>query len=129
MSDKKQEQAKAEAGIASEQQNAKLEHSRGGVTTRDDVTDLGVPMLPGDPNEPQGPEDAAGGPTRGDYSGRIGNANYRPHSIVPVENPEPNEPRVKVVAQRPIFSEQADVPGKKGGVEAVSEAYTEHDRR
>ena len=65
--DKNQDQAKADAGVASERQNARLEHTRGGATTRDDVTDLGVPILPGDPKERQGAEDALGvGPKRGD---------------------------------------------------------------
>lgn len=56
------------AGLAKEGQ-----HSMGGVTTRDDALDLGVPMEPGDPNEEHtGPEDAlAPGPKRGNYDGRM----------------------------------------------------------
>jgi hypothetical protein len=58
----------------------KLQHTEGGSTTRDDAGDLGVPMLPGKPDEPVGPEDALGdGPKRGDYSDRIGPSNYHPH--------------------------------------------------
>ena len=88
-----------------------------GVTTRDDALDFGVPMLPGDPNEPQGPEDALGeGPTRGDYSGRIGDANYQPHQTVPNPDAKPGEPRVKVIRQRENV-QQGEVAGKKGGVD------------
>lgn len=104
--------------IASAGQNDQLEHSEGGRVTRDDVLDLGVPMLPGDPNEPIGPEDALGeGPTRGDYSARMGESNYRPHTTVPVEDAKPGEPNVRVVDQRGNV-EQGEVAGKKGGVQA-----------
>lgn len=100
-------EAKAnDPSVASESANEELEHSEGGVTTRDDKNDLGVPMLPGSPGERQGPEDALGeGPTRGDYRLRIGDANYHPHDGV--------EP------QRPRAEEIGDVPGKKGGVETA----------
>ena len=109
--------AKQNDNVASEAQNDKLQHSVDGVTTRDDALDLGVPMLPGDPQEPQGPEDALGeGPTRGDYSGRIGESNYQPHQTVRVVDAKPGEPSVKVVAQRQNV-EQGEVAGKKGGVE------------
>jgi hypothetical protein len=91
---------------ASEPQNQKLEHSKGGTTTRDDANDLGVPMLPGDPSEPVGPEDALGdGPKRGDYSGRVGDSGYQPH--------RGNE------TQRPKASEQGEEKGRKGGVETA----------
>jgi len=103
--------------IASVDENRALEHSVEGTTTRDDVLDLGVPMLPGDPNEPQGPEDALGeGPTRGDYSGRIGDANYQPHHVVPNPDAKDGEPRVKVIIQHANV-QQGEVAGKKGGVE------------
>lgn len=112
------EGALEQSGIATPSENKKLEHSKGGTTTRDDALDLGVPMLPGSPNEPQGPEDALGpGPKRGDYSQRVGPQDYHPHITVPVENPEPGEATVKVVPQRPFASEVGEVPGKKGGVE------------
>jgi hypothetical protein len=92
--------------VASESQNKKLEHSGGGTTTRDDAADLGVPMLPGDPSEPVGPEDALGdGPKRGDYSQRVGDSSYQPH-----RGAEP---------QRPKASEQGDEKGVKGGVETA----------
>lgn len=45
------------------------------------MVDVGVPMAPGTGNETAGPEDAfAPGPKRGDYSGRVGPADYSPHS-------------------------------------------------
>lgn len=51
--------------------NDELEHTAGGATTRDGM-DAGVPMTPGQPDEPVGPEDAMGvGPTRGKYDDRI----------------------------------------------------------
>lgn len=106
-----------DSGIATESENDKLEHSVEGVTTRDDVLDLGVPMLPGDPREPVGPEDAAGGTTRGDYSQRLGEANYNPHTTELIPDAKRGEPNVRVVAQRPIFSQTAEVQGKKGGVD------------
>lgn len=109
-------QRKAEdPSVASEAQNRKLEHTAGGVTTRDDATDLGVPMLPGGANEPVGPEDALGeGPKRGDYSGRIGPSSYQPHELVRVEDAKPGEPNVRAVPQRPRVEDQGDAPGKGG---------------
>lgn len=99
------------------QANEGLKHTAGGVTTRDDTTDLGVKMLPGDPNEPVGPEDALGvGPKRGDYTGRLGDAYYQPHQSVPVENPKPGEPTVRVEAQAPRAENIGDEKGEKGGV-------------
>lgn len=91
----------------------KLEHTEGGSTTRDDDGDLGVPMLPGQPDEPVGPEDALGeGPKRGDYSDRIGPSNYHPHEAVRQE-----DGTVKFVPQRPRTEDRGDAPGK-GGVNA-----------
>ncbi len=114
----KSESGDQEAGIASEAQNATLAHSDSGVTTRDDVTDLGVPMLPGDPSERQGPEDALGdGPKRGDYTHRIGPSDYHPHQVVPRPNAKPGEATVEVVAQRDRANDIGDEKGKKGGVE------------
>lgn len=109
------ERKAADESVASTQDNAKLEHTAGGVTTRDDATDMGVPMLPGQPNEVTGPEDALGvGPKRGDYSGRIGPESYQPHESVRVEDAKPGEPTVKVEAQRPRVSDVGDAPGKGG---------------
>lgn len=111
-------QVDGDAGVASQGDNQKLEHSQGGRSSRDDVLDLGVPMLPGDPSERQGPEDALGaGPTRGDYRNRIGDAHYHPHQTLPVEDAEPGEPNVRVVAQRQLAEEIGDVKGLKGGVD------------
>lgn len=94
---------KKDDATASESQNSKLKHSQGGTTTRDDATDLGVPMLQGDPSEPQGPEDALGdGPKRGDYTERLGEG-YHPHAG--------SEP------QRPNAADRGDEKGRKGGVE------------
>ncbi len=107
----------ADPTVASDRQNDRLEHSQGGITTRDDQTDVGVPMLPGDPSEPVGPEDALGaGPTRGDYRGRLGSSAYQPHTTVPVTDPKPGEATVQVVPQRPFAEEIGDVKGVKGGV-------------
>lgn len=61
----------AGALVASPEANRELEHTDGGQTTRSDATDVGVPMIGGQADEPVGPEDAFGrGPKRGDYSGR-----------------------------------------------------------
>lgn len=76
----------------------KPEHSSGGVTTRDDATDLGVPMAAGPSH--QGPEDALDPNARGDYSDRIGDASYQPHQVVTKADAEPGEPQVEVVDQR-----------------------------
>ncbi len=98
--------------MAAEKQS-KLEHTQGGRTTRDDPGDLGVPMLAGDASEPVGPEDALGeGPKRGDYSKRLGDANYSPHQTVLDDNGE-----VRVVDQAPLASKQGEAKGLKGGVE------------
>lgn len=103
-------------GVASESQNDKLERTEGGVTTRDDKTDLGVPMLPGDGSEPVGPEDALGpGPKRGDYSQRLGDAFYRPHQVTRDDNGE-----VVVIDQAPLASEQGEEKGLKGGVDTTA---------
>ena len=105
-------------GVASAGENQRLEHSQGGVTTRDDATDLGVPMLPGDPKERVGPEDALGeGPKRGDYRDRIGPSNYHPTETVAIDDPEPGGPSVKVVAQRSRADEIGDEARRKGGVD------------
>lgn len=105
---------------ASEAANAKLEHSKEGVTTRDDATDMGVPMLPGSPSEPVGPEDALGiGPKRGDYRNRLGGSDYQPHQVVPVPDAKDGEATAKVEAQRPRAADIGDEPGVKGGVDTA----------
>ena len=86
-----------------------------GVTTRDDKNDLGVPMLPGDGSEPTGPEDALGvGPKRGDYSNRIGPANYQPHEAVVVDG------ELSLQQQLPRVDEVGDEKGVKGGTQLPS---------
>lgn len=105
--------------MADQAKDKRLKHSVDGVTTRDDALDQGVPMLAGDRNEPVGPEDALGvGPKRGDYTDRLGEANYQPHVSVPVPESErkPGEPTVKLVAQRSRAENIGDEKGKKGGV-------------
>lgn len=72
-------------GVATPDENAALEGSVDDApeTTRDDLHDLGVPMLQGDPREPVGPEDALGvGEKRGDYRDRIVG---QPHTAVALE--------------------------------------------
>ncbi len=106
-----------EKTIASDKDNAKLEHSQGGVTTRDDALDAGVPMLAGDPSEPIGPEDALGvGPKRGDYTNRIGPSGYEPHQSVVAVDAKPGEPTARLEAQRPRAESIGDEKGEKGGV-------------
>lgn len=105
---------------ATEKENAKLEHTEGGTTTRDDATDMGVPMLPGDPSEPVGPEDALGpGPKRGDYSDRLGETNYQPHEVRSKPDAKDGEPQVEVVAQAPRAADQGEAAGQKGGVDTA----------
>lgn len=125
-------------GVATAEENAKLEHSdeTAPQTTRDDALDVGVPMLQGSPDEPVGPEDALGeGPKRGDYRERIIGI---PTETVPVpggskpiyagedgkQYDEPGEGRVIVdytpnavlVDQRKRAEDIGEVEGEKGGV-------------
>ena len=109
---------RGEKVIATEKENNNLEHTSGGVTTRDDATDMGVPMLPGSPDERIGPEDALGaGPKRGDYTNRIGSANYQPHEVVPVKGAKAGEAQVEVIPQRPRTESIGDAENLKGGVD------------
>lgn len=131
-------------GVATDEQNARLEHSVDGVTTRDDKLDAGVPMLAGSPAERVGPEDALGtGDKRGDYRDRIPG---EPHESVPTENAgeavtkwvdaetgaEAKEgakgavevtvdyaPVATLERQKPRTEAIGDVEGVKGGVETV----------
>jgi hypothetical protein len=79
--------------------NDELKHTNGGTTTRDDATDLGVPMLPAKPGEKQqGPEDALDPNTRGDYSNRQGTTNsFQITQDVPGYGKDPKP--VRVVSQ------------------------------
>lgn len=96
-------------------------HSVGGVTTRDDALDSGVPMLAGDPSEPVGPEDALGaGPKRGDYSEVVGNKQH--YRTVPNPDRDPADPSSPVYVlehQNPHVANIGDEKGKKGGVDTV----------
>jgi hypothetical protein len=102
----------ADQSIATPDENAGLEHSQGGATTRQDGTDAGVPMLQGDPAERQGPEDALGPePKRGDYSTRLGNQ-YNPHIAV-----KGADGLTRLVAQTPNAGERGEQARIKGGVD------------
>lgn len=98
-------------------------HSEGGVTTRDDALDSGVPMLDGDASEPVGPEDALGsGKKRGDYSKVIGNKEH--YASVP--NPDhdasdPNSPAYVLVHQNPLVEQRGDEKGFKGGTHPLAD--------
>lgn len=134
--------------VASREDNAKLEHSVEGSTTRDDRLDAGVPVLQGDPREPVGPEDAAGeGPKRGDYSSRVTGEIHesRPVDVdgdggvyryvnrnTGAEAKEgdkdavrvrvDNAPLSELVPQAPRASDQGEVAGRKGGVNSTEPA-------
>jgi hypothetical protein len=85
------------------------------ATTERMVGDLGVPMLPGKPDEPQGPEDALGeGPKRGNYADRIGPSSYAPHEVT-----RDSDGKLVVTAQRPRVADVGDADGK-GGVTTAS---------
>ena len=104
--------------IATDKANARLDHSQGGTTTRDDATDVGVPMLPGSPDEPVGPEDALGaGPKRGDYRNRLGGV--QSYQTVTVPDAKPGEATARVEHQNPHAENIGDEKGKKGGVDTA----------
>lgn len=100
-----------------------LTHSEGGVTTRDDALDSGVPMLAGDASEPVGPEDALGsGPKRGDYSKVIGNKEH--YASVPNPNhdaSDPSSPAYVLVHQNPLVEQRGDEKGVKGGTHPLAD--------
>lgn len=117
---------KEDAGLGSVADNAELQHSAGGATTRQDATDAGVPMMQGDASEPVGPEDAFGeGEKRGDYSERTGSGTHAVSVPLegggePITDDEGNvidyKPKSKLVSQDARATEQGEVPGEKGGV-------------
>lgn len=115
--------AKADGAQASEQENSKLKHSEGGVSTRDDALDSGAPMLPGDASEPQGPEDALGsGPKRGDYSKLIGPLQHSASVPNPNHDPtDPSSPATVLVHQNPLVGQRGDDKGVKGGTHPLSD--------
>jgi len=112
--------------VADEKDNAKLKHSEGGVTTRDDALDQGVPVLQGDGSEPVGPEDAHGpGKKRGDYRERQDGAQHFTSEPVegggePVRDKDGNitdlKPVSRLVDQNARVHEIGEVKGEKGGV-------------
>lgn len=124
-------EAKEAAGIATAEENADLEHTEGGATTRDG-TDAGVPMMQGDASEPVGPEDAFGeGDKRGDYSERTGTGAHAESVPVegggePIRDEDGNildvKPKSKLVPQDGRTAERGDVAGEKGGVTTGSAA-------
>ena len=96
-------------------------HTAGGVTTRDDALDSGVPMLPGDGSEPVGPEDALGsGRKRGDYSKVIGPLQHS--SAVPVDRKpgDLDSPASVLVRQNPLVEQRGDDKGVKGGTRPLA---------
>lgn len=116
---------------ATPEDNASLEHSQGGTTTREDGTDQGVPMLQGDPSEPVGPEDAGGiGPKRGDYESRM-IPSLQTHEAMrtdgasgaagPIERNEDDgfdtASHTRLEPQAPRAVDQGEEPGQKGGVD------------
>ena len=118
-------------GVATPTENQKLEHTEGGLNSRSDSHDLGVPMLQGDPAEDQGPEDAFGaGPKRGDYRERVYTDAHAGVALegggLPVYS-EPDSdgnrsivdftPHSAVVPQSQNVNEIGEVPARKGGVE------------
>jgi len=122
MAANKQEPASAGAKPAAAT-DAKLSHPEGGVTTRDDALDSGVPMMQGDQSEPVGPEDALGsGDKRGDYSDVVGNKQH----YASVENPkhdpqDASSPRYMLVHQNPLVDQRGDEKGVKGGSHPLAE--------
>lgn len=94
-----------------------------GTTTRDDALDSGVPMLPGDPSEPSGPEDALGsGKKRGDYSEVIGDRQFYASVPNPDYDPsDPNSPRSVLVHQNPLVEQRGDEKGVKGGTKPLAD--------
>lgn len=91
-------------------------------TTKDDALDSGVPMLPGDPSEPSGPEDALGsGPKRGDYSDVIGEREFYASVPNPNHDPsDPNSPASVLVHQNPLVEDRGDDKGVKGGTQPLA---------
>ena len=103
--------------------NDKLEHTEGGITTRDDALDSGAPMLPGDKSEPAGPEDALGsGAKRGDYSDLVGDRQFYASVPNPDHDPaDPNSPVSVLVHQNPLVEDRGDDKGVKGGTHPLSD--------
>ena len=92
-------------------------------TTKDDALDSGAPMLPGDPSEPTGPEDALGsGPKRGDYSKLIGTQQFAASVPNPNYDPsDPDSPASVLVEQNPLVEQRGDEKGVKGGTHPLTD--------
>lgn len=84
--------------MTDKEKSEKLEHTRGGSTTRD-ALDQGAPMTPGE--GPQGPEDALDPKgTRGDYTGRLGVGQSYTSELIPEDERVPGGPTVRLVRQK-----------------------------
>jgi hypothetical protein len=83
--------------------------------------ETGVKMLPGDPSEPVGPEDALGeGPKRGDYRDVM--RLEAPHEARPLTDITPGEePNREIVPQKERVEQVGDAKGKKGGVDTTED--------
>lgn len=118
---------KERTGAKSTEAQGEASEAQGTDTVnRDDPLDVGVPMLPSEGNERQGPEDALGvGPKRGDYRNRIGSSLYNPTTTerIPEDERETDDDgnvigaHTRVVEQRPRAEDIGDEEGLKGGVE------------
>ena len=108
---------------AAKSDDKNLKHTEGGVTTRDDALDSGVPMLAGDASEPSGPEDALGsGQKRGDYSEVVGNLQHYASVPNPNHDPsDPNSPASVLVHQNPLVEQRGDETGVKGGTNPLAD--------
>lgn len=86
-----------------------------GTVVKTDGLDAGVPMLPGDPSEPVGPEDALGpGPKRGDYTDRIDSGPHQVSERIP--DAKPGEPHTRLVDASERAEDIGAAKGVKGGV-------------
>lgn len=138
-----------DSAVATTTDNAKLEHTAGGATTRDPM-DAGVPMIQGKPTEPVGPEDALGpGAKRGDYSDRLSSGPSMATRPIPedermtratarakaagaksgltVEAALADEPRFELVRQGEDAGKVGDEPGKGGVSTAAAKGAVEAD--
>lgn len=99
------------------------QHPQGGTTTRDDALDSGTKMLPGDPSEPVGPEDALGsGQKRGDYREWQRDRTYSASVPNPEYDPaDPTSPASVIVVQNPLAEQLGDEAGVKGGTQPLTD--------
>ena len=100
-------------------ENENLKHTAGGATTRDGM-DAGVPMTPGKPDEPVGPEDAFGpGLKRGDYRDRVDQGPHMVTEVIPEKERVADGPIYRLVPADKAVAQIGDAPGK-GGVSTVA---------